>query len=61
MDIDFFTFKFTFFSSFCFRLHLLCNANACCLIKTCLFFFTLLFALPKWIFFFPNFLFVSII
>ena len=27
----------------------------------CLFFFTLLFALPKWIFFFPNFLFVSII
>lgn len=21
MDIDFFTFKFTFFSSFCFRLH----------------------------------------
>ena len=60
MDIDFFTFKFTFFSSFCFRLHFF-FPNLSFFSKTCLFFFTLLFALPKWIFFFPNFLFVSII
>lgn len=60
MDIDFFTFKFTFFSSFCFRLHFFFS-NLSFFLKTCLFFFTLLFALPKWIFFFPNFLFVSII
>lgn len=53
MDIDFFTFKFTFFSSFCFRLHF--SSQTCLFSQNLSFFLHFAFRSPKMDFFLSEF------